>query len=64
MNYVSLHNLTHFSLLDATTRPKYLAQFAKENNMPAIAITDNAAMYGACKFFDECKKQDVKANWG
>jgi len=61
MNYVSLHNLTHFSLLDATTRPKYLAQFAKDNNMPAIAITDNAAMYGACKFYDECKKQGVKA---
>ena len=61
MNYVSLHNLTHFSLLDATTRPKYLAKFAKDNNMPAIAITDNAALYGACKFFDECEKQDVKA---
>lgn len=61
MNFVSLHNLTHFSLLDATTRPKFLAKFAKDHNMPAIAITDNAALYGACKFYDECKKLDVKA---
>ena len=61
MNYVSLHNLTHYSLLDATTRPKFLAKFAKENDMSAIAITDNCALYGACKFFDACEAANVKA---
>ncbi len=60
MNFINIHNHTHYSLLDALSRPKQLALFAKTNNQPAIAITDHGNLYAACKFFKACKAEGVK----
>ena len=39
--FVPLHLHSEFSLLDGAIKLKDLCNFAKENNMPAVAITDH-----------------------
>lgn len=58
--YVPLHLHTEFSLLDGAIRLKKLCEFAKENNMPAVAITDHGVMYGAMEFCKTAKEAGVK----
>ncbi|MBQ2871272.1 DNA polymerase III subunit alpha, partial [bacterium] len=60
MQYVPLHLHTEFSLLDGAIRLKKLCQFAKENDMPAVAITDHGVMYGAMEFCKTAKEAGVK----
>ena len=60
MNFINIHNHTHYSLLDALSRPKQLAKFASDNKQPAIALTDHGNLYGACEFFKYCKAEGVK----
>ena len=45
--FVPLHIHTEYSLLDGAIRVKDLVNFAKDNDMPAIAITDHGVMYSA-----------------
>ena len=54
--YVPLHLHTEFSLLDGAIRLKKLCEFAKENDMPAVAITDHGVMYGAMEFCKTAKE--------
>lgn len=58
--YVPLHLHTEYSLLDGATRIKDLLRYAKENNMPAAAITDHGVMYGAVEFYRTAKEEGVK----
>ncbi len=58
--FVHLHNHTEYSLLDGATRIKDMVKRAKENDMPALAITDHGVMFGCMEFYFECKKQGVK----
>lgn len=58
--YVPLHLHTEYSLLDGATRIKELLKHAKENNMPAAAITDHGVMYGAVEFYRMAKEEGVK----
>jgi DNA polymerase-3 subunit alpha len=37
-----------------------MVRIAKENSMPAMAITDHGNMYGAIEFYKECKKVGIK----
>ncbi len=60
MSWVSLHNHSRFSILDSTLSVKRLTQLAKENNMSAIALTDNGNMFGAVEFYKACISQKVK----
>lgn len=60
MQYVPLHLHTEFSLLDGAIRIKELCKYAKENNMPAVAITDHGNMYGAIQMYEEAKSTGVK----
>ncbi len=60
MNFINIQNHTHYSLLDALTRPKQLAAFAAANNQTAIGITDHGNLYGACELFKACKSEGVK----
>ncbi|VBB08734.1 dna polymerase helix-hairpin-helix motif [Lucifera butyrica] len=59
-NFVHLHVHTEYSLLDGASRIGDLVNRAKELNMPAIAITDHGAMYGAIDFYKQAKKQGIK----
>lgn len=49
--FVHLHVHTQYSLLDGAARIPDIFKFAREHNMPAVAITDHGNMYGAMDFF-------------
>lgn len=59
-NFIHLHVHSHYSLLDGLSKVKDLVKKAKEFGMPALALTDHGAMYGAIDFYKECRKNDIK----
>ncbi len=58
--FTHLHVHTEFSLLDGMCRIPALVARAKELGMTALAITDHGNMYGALKFYKDCKAQGIK----
>lgn len=58
--FVHLHNHTHYSLLDGLSKPKEIIKFAKQDEMPAIAITDHGNLHGAIEFYKVAKKEGIK----
>lgn len=58
--YVHLHTHSHYSLLDGLSKIPELVKRAKEFGMPALALTDHGAMYGAIEFYNECRKAGIK----
>lgn len=60
MQYVPLHLHSEYSLLDGAIKLKDLCAFAKENDMPAVAVTDHGVMYGAIDFYKTAKETGVK----
>lgn len=58
--FVHLHNHSHYSLLDGLSRPEELIKTAREQESPAIALTDHGVMYGAIEFYKAAKQQDIK----
>lgn len=58
--FVPLHIHTEYSLLDGAIRVNDLVDFALENDMPAIAITDHGVMYSAIEFYEYAHKKGVK----
>ena len=60
VQYVPLHVHTEYSLLDGAIRIKELCEFAKENNMPAVAVTDHGVMYGALDLYIDAKETGIK----
>lgn len=59
-DFVHLHVHTQFSLLDGAIRFDELFRKAKEYRMPALAITDHGAMFGAIEFFLQAQKNGIK----
>lgn len=59
-NFVHLHLHSEYSLLDGACRIDGIAKRARELGQDAVAITDHGVMYGALKFYKECKREGVK----
>lgn len=59
-SFVHLHNHSKFSVLQAASGVKDLAQKAQEDGMPAVALTDMGNMYGAFHFVNACEAAGVK----
>ncbi len=59
-SFVHLHVHTHYSLLDGATRIDALVKRAKEDGMPAVAITDHGNMFGAIELYEAAVKAGVK----
>jgi len=59
--YVPLHLHSEYSLLDGAIKVKALCEYAKENNMPAVAITDHGVMYSAIEFYRTAKEMGIKS---
>ena len=56
---IPLHIHSEFSLLDGTIRVGDLVNYAKENELPAIAITDHGVMYSATEFYEKAKEAGI-----
>ena len=59
-HFTHLHLHTDFSLLDGAITLDKLINFGKEHNLKALAITDHGNIFGAVKFFQKCKKANIK----
>jgi DNA polymerase-3 subunit alpha len=58
--FVHLHLHTDFSLLDGACEIKNLVRQAREQNMPAVAVTDHGNLFGAANFYKEATSHGVK----
>jgi DNA polymerase-3 subunit alpha len=59
-DFVHLHVHSEYSLLDGLSSCQKLAERAAELDMPALALTDHGAMYGAVQFYKACKAAGIK----
>ena len=60
MQFVHLHNHTHYSLLDGASTVQSLVNAAVANNMPAVALTDHGVLFGAIEFYKRAVKAGIK----
>src|SRR6266540_2146378 len=59
-NFVHLHLHSQYSLLDGAIRLDDLLRKVKEHGMPAVALTDHGAMFGAIEFYQKCKDKGIR----
>ncbi|MGH2528300.1 MAG: DNA polymerase III subunit alpha [Actinomycetota bacterium] len=59
-SFVHLHTHTEYSLLDGASRIAALFKRAREFEMPALAVTDHGAMFGALDFYEAGRAAGVK----
>jgi DNA polymerase-3 subunit alpha len=59
-SFVHLHLHTDYSTLDGATRIDAAVRRAAEFGMPAMAITDHGALYGAVEFYNACKGGGIR----
>lgn len=57
--YIPLFNKTNYTLLSSLIKIDDLVSYAKNNNIPSIAIADTN-MYGTMEFINKCKKENIK----
>ncbi|MBN1834898.1 MAG: DNA polymerase III subunit alpha [Spirochaetales bacterium] len=57
--FVHLHTHSDFSLLDGAATVGRLVAKAKQMRMPALALTDHGNMFGALRFYLECRKEEI-----
>jgi len=62
--YVELHARSAFSFLEGASVPEELAARCRELGMPALALVDRDGVYGAPRFYQAAKKQDLRAHVG
>lgn len=58
--FAHLHVHSQFSFLVSTVKLKELVKRTKELGMKAVALTDHANMFGAIRFYKECKSQGIQ----
>ncbi|HUQ42730.1 MAG TPA: DNA polymerase III subunit alpha, partial [Candidatus Limnocylindrales bacterium] len=58
--FVHLHTHSEYSLLDGLSRVTDLVTRAKELGMPALALTDHGALYGAIDFYVQASQAGIK----
>jgi DNA polymerase-3 subunit alpha len=59
-DFVHLHNHSDYSLLDGASPIPGMVARAAEMRMPALALTDHGAMFGAIEFYLEARRAGVK----
>ena len=59
-NFVHLHVHSQYSILDGAAKTADIANKAKADGMPAVAITDHGSMFGVKEFHVACNKAGIK----
>src|SRR5437016_3931050 len=57
--FVHCHLHTEYSLLDGASRIASLMQRAQEVGIPALALTDHGALYGAVEFYQQARAHGI-----
>lgn len=60
-NFIHLHVHTEYSMLDGLSKIPDLVKKVKDLKQTAVAITDHGNMHGNIAFYNECKKEGIKA---
>ena len=60
MSFVHLHLHSEYSFLDGMCRLDGIFERARRYHMPAVALTDHGALYGAFKFFIKSLDYKIK----
>jgi len=60
MNFVHLHNHSHYSILEWLPKPKDYVKKAVELGMKAIAITDSWNVHGCHELYKACLDEWIK----
>jgi len=60
VDFVHLHNHTHYSLLDGLQKVPQMIDRAEELGMSAVAITDHGTLSGAIEFYKAAKAKGIK----
>ena len=58
-NFIPLHIHTEYSLLDGMITTKDLVQYAVDNGLQGIAVTDHGVMYSAIEFYELAKHAGI-----
>ncbi|HSH00686.1 MAG TPA: DNA polymerase III subunit alpha [candidate division Zixibacteria bacterium] len=58
--FVHLHTHSQYSLLDGACKLDDVIAIARENKMPAVAITDHGNMFGAVEFYQKAIAAGIK----
>ncbi|HUV08416.1 MAG TPA: DNA polymerase III subunit alpha, partial [Spirochaetia bacterium] len=58
-DFVHLHTHSDYSLLDGASSIRELVGKAQENGMSHLALTDHGNMFGALKFYKECREKSI-----
>jgi len=64
MDFVHLHNHSHYSLLDGLAKIDDLINQAKSLGMTSLALTDHGNLYGAIEFYKKANKAGIKPIMG
>ena len=59
MPVIPLHLHSHWSLLDGVPSIREIVTFAQAAGLPALALTDSHALYGAMEYVSECRKAGI-----
>lgn len=57
---IPYHTHSVYSLLDSMIKIKDYVNWGKNNNMPALALTDHGSMGGLLRFYKTCKENEIK----
>lgn len=60
VDFVHLHNHTHYSLLDGLQKIPEMLDWVEELGQKAVAITDHGTLSGAIEFYKEAKSRGIK----
>ncbi len=58
--FISLHNHSHYSLLDGLPKIGGYVKKAQEFGQHSLALTDHGTMYGVIEFYQKCTKAGIK----
>jgi DNA polymerase-3 subunit alpha len=59
-DFVHLHNHSDYSLLDGACKVQDLVEQAAKLKMPAVALTDHGALFGAIEFYEAAKQAGIQ----